>query len=318
MKIFRCPTSCCKDAQLALSIIAAPCLSCSFLLESPKQASRSAGKDNGLSSSFANKLFCSSEVCKQHRISSCHVACLSLCRGHGIVYTSHISALSCYSKHTAHPATPSKCLPTLRTMSSTPATSPAGSGCSAGSGSQTTATPVSEKGIPVAAYVYGSGSVGRALGRRSLDTFRSVKESLTSRRALDTTASQTRAAPATACSASAGSSPVEAPTKQRWFASLRSRASPAAHTPVSPTSLSSTLRRARLFRSPPTQEACDLAAPPSTPTQKLPIRPHLALPRLDMSSFQAEMQRVYTPLGEGFEYTKSSRGMVIMLPRSDV
>lgn len=81
--------------------------------------------------------------------------------------------------------------------------------------------------------------------------------------------------------------------------------------------MSSTLKRTRFFWPSPTQ-ACDHDAPPPKATQKLPARPPLALPRLDISSFQAEMQRMYTPLGECSDHLKSSRGTVAMLPLSDI
>lgn len=176
---------------------------------------------------------------------------------------------------------------TLVDMPPTPATTPGRVGCSA---CENATTPGSDKNMP--AYSYGSGSVGRALGLRSLDTFRSVRSrSLRDRSALGTATNQKTAevaAPAT--SVSAGSSPVSPPAKQRWYDSLRARASQIP-TPSSPTSMSSTLKRARFFRSSPTQVSSpDFPFPSEVQNQS--SRAPGPLPRLDISSFQSELQRM--------------------------
>lgn len=171
-------------------------------------------------------------------------------------------------------------------MPSNTTTPPGRVGCSACEN----ATPGSDKKKPTT-YSYGSGSVGRALGRRSLDTFLSVRGSLGGRSALGTTTNQKPAEPAaSATSVSAGSSPVDPPAKQRWYDSLRSRASQIPM-PSSPTSMSSTLKRTRFFRSSPTQVSGHDFPSPTEPQNQLSRAPP-PLPRLDVSSFQSELQRM--------------------------
>lgn len=174
------------------------------------------------------------------------------------------------------------------------------------------ACPSNENGEPgctktTSPTAYGSATVGRRLGRRSLDTFSSIRVSFKGRQALTTTTNAT--VPALKCG-SAGSSPV-GPAKQKWFDSLRGKSSQIPSqipTPSSPTSMSSTLKRSRFFRSSPVQ--------PPVPDLSLnalwAIR--APLPKLEIASFQSELQRMSIfgevaeiPIAEAGEYLKKNK-----------
>lgn len=130
----------------------------------------------------------------------------------------------------------------------------------------------------------GSGSVGRILGRRSLDAFSSIRGSLKGHRALHPTTNQKPAS--SLMTASADNSPNEVPLKQRWFDSLRGNASQIP-TPLSPTSMSPTLKRSRFLWSAPNLPPEDeLSSPTALQTR---LRDHL--PQLQIASFRSEMQR---------------------------
>lgn len=158
---------------------------------------------------------------------------------------------------------------------------------------------------PPLAYKTSSASVGRNIGRRSLDAFSSIRRSLSGhRRALNTTTNQA-ATPtlnlhvALTC-ASAGVSPIE-PAKQKWYDSLRGKASQIP-TPSSPTSMSSTLKRSRFFRSAPAQPP---PAPDLPPTVLEALR--APLPKLELASFQSELQRM-SMFGEPDEKSTTGSG----------
>lgn len=99
-------------------------------------------------------------------------------------------------------------------------------------------TPKSAVSQPSPSY----GSMSRTLGHRSLDAVRSVRGSIKGRRALNMATNTIPATSSTSCS----SGPVGSATKQRWYDSIRSRASQIPM-PSSPSSSSPTLKR-RLFK----------------------------------------------------------------------
>lgn len=162
-------------------------------------------------------------------------------------------------------------------MPATPATPPRRVGCSACPDGENTA-PGSNKSMPN----YTHGSVGRTLGRRSLDAVRSVRGSIRGRRVLHATTNHKPASQAT--SVSAGSSPVAA--KQRWYDSLRSRATQIPM-PSSPISMSSTLKRSRFFRSSPIQPPSPGLSPSSNHHAS-----RVPLPRLELPSFESELRQL--------------------------
>lgn len=199
---------------------------------------------------------------------------------------------------------------TLKNMSPTPLTPPAQGGYSACLGSED-ATPRSKKSLP--SHAYHCGSVDRTLGRRSLDAFNSLRGSFQGRRALQSTTNQKPVAPA--MSASAGSNPVGPPAKQRWYESLRDKSSQIP-TPSSPTSMSSTLKRSRFFRSSPTQLPIDSSPSVALQTQAIGD-PH---PKLEVASFRSELQRM-SIFGEHTERSYADTGRLsaqfyrVFLPR---
>lgn len=148
----------------------------------------------------------------------------------------------------------------------------------------------------------GSATVGRSVGRRSLDAFSSIRGSLKGpRRALNTTTNQKPAvAPAMTC-ASTSASPFE-PAKQKWYDSLRGKSSQIPLPSTSPISMSSTLkRRTRFFRSPPAQPPTpDLSAQATEP-------PRAPLPKLELASFQADLRRM-SLFGEATEQSSVDEG----------
>lgn len=166
-------------------------------------------------------------------------------------------------------------------MSSTSCPTPARLGCTACPGSEDT-TPVAKKGL--SSPITGSGSVGRTFGRRSLDAFSSIRGSLKGRRALHPTTNQKPASPV--MTANAGNILNEAPAKQRWFDSLRGNASQIP-TPLSPTSMSPTLRRSRFLWSAPNQPPEDDPSSPTAPWTRL----RDPIPQLQIASFRSELQR---------------------------
>lgn len=186
-------------------------------------------------------------------------------------------------------------------MSPSAFTPPARVGCSACPGSENN-TPGSKTSLPI--YVHGSASLGRPLGRRSLDAFSSIRGSFRGRRALQPTTNQKPATPT--MSTSAGNSPIGPPAKQRWYESLRGRSSQIP-TPSSPASMSSTLKRSRFFRSSPTRLALDGPSPPtaSQTGQTGTIRD--PLPKLQIASFQSELQRL-SMFGETTERSFADAG----------
>lgn len=195
-------------------------------------------------------------------------------------------------------------------MPRSPPGSPARIGCSACPGSEN-ATPGSHKCQPSYAYASGSASVGRTLGRRSLEAFSSLRGSFKGRRALQTTTNQKTAAPATSLSVGY-SSPVGPPTKQKWYESLRGKSSHIP-TPSSPTSMSSTLKRSRFFRSSPVQPRVRLPSPCAA-LQTMSVRDRL--PMLELDSFQSELQRM-SMFGEPTVDTgkTSAQKLPALLPR---
>lgn len=169
-------------------------------------------------------------------------------------------------------------------MSPTSCPTPARLGCTACPGSENATLDVRKD---LSSPINGSGSVGRTLGRRSLDAFSSIRGSLKGHRTLHPTTNQKPAS--STMTASAGNSPNEAPAKQRWFDSLRGNASQIP-TPLSPTSMSPTLKRSRFLWSAPNLPPED---DPSSPTAaQTRLRDHL--PQLQIASFRSELQR--TPL----------------------
>lgn len=166
-------------------------------------------------------------------------------------------------------------------MSPTSYTTHARMGCSACPGNEN-ATFGTNKGL--SSPISGSGSVGRTLGRRSLDAFSSIRGSLKGHRALHPATNQKPADSTT--SAGAGNSPNEIPAKQRWFDSLRSNASQIP-TPLSPTSMSPTLKRSRFLWAAPSQSLQDDPSSPIAPQTRV----RDCLPQLQIASFRSELQR---------------------------
>ncbi|KAG8165965.1 hypothetical protein KVR01_004517 [Diaporthe batatas] len=169
------------------------------------------------------------------------------------------------------------------------------------------------------------GSVGRALGHKSLDAVRSVRGSLKGQRALKTA---TNAIPATS-SSSCSSSPAGSATKQRWYDSIRSRTSQIP-TPRSPASSSPTLKR-RLFKNGADDEKLLTAPKCALHTSPTPLErsqrhvqaqtlrtppPKLELPGLDAdprrnTTFRACSEKVIQDIGRKYGATTPS-----ILPKS--
>lgn len=123
-------------------------------------------------------------------------------------------------------------------MSSNPVTPTGRTRCCLACPGGENVTPKSTVSQPSSLY----GSMGRTLGHRSLEAFRSVKGSIKGRQALNTATNAITAAPSPNCC----SSPAGSATKQRWYTSIRSGASQIPM-PSSPSSTSPTLKR-RLFK----------------------------------------------------------------------
>ncbi|KAF3769984.1 hypothetical protein M406DRAFT_66438 [Cryphonectria parasitica EP155] len=128
-------------------------------------------------------------------------------------------------------------------------------------------------------------SKSRSLGRRSLDAVRSIRTYSKGRRILDATTNQKIEPPTT--NASAESSPTGHSAKQRWYDSIRGRSSQVPN-PSSPESMSSTLKRSRFFKSSPVQPH---SHEPSISSALQSQAFRTPLPKLDLPSFQAELQR---------------------------
>lgn len=192
-------------------------------------------------------------------------------------------------------------------MSTDPATPPAGrAGCSACSGGENV-TP----GLSKSMHHYSNSSwKSRSLGRLSLDAVRSVRGTIKGRLALDTTTNQQPASPDT--SVSAGSSPVDPPAKQRWYDSLRSRASQIP-TPSSPSSMSSTLKRSRFFWSHdfPQQKG---SVVPSGELQTQAFR--TPLPKINLPSLQSELQ-TSAIFKSSYSSEKAACGMTLTLSHAN-
>lgn len=161
--------------------------------------------------------------------------------------------------------------------------------------------------IPAAAAAsFQPPSPRRSLGRRSVEAMRSLRGSIRGRLALEaTTNNSQRAASAVGLRVPSGpGSPPPPSTKQRWYSSLRSSRRPSQiPTPTSPSSLSLTSRRPRLFRSPESGGGCppkDLTMPSLDGEE--PIQPFKSpLPKLDLASFQSEWQAsaLFSPPASG-------------------
>lgn len=134
-----------------------------------------------------------------------------------------------------------------------------------------------------------------SLGRRSLEAVKSIRGTIKDRLALETATNSLQ--PSTAMSLIVNTSSSSPSVKQRWFDSLRSRASKIP-TPTSPASMSSTLRRSRFFRSSeaPLQEDTIVSFGKS---QSLPFKS--PLPKLELPSFQSELQTsaIFRPRSAG-------------------
>lgn len=132
----------------------------------------------------------------------------------------------------------------------------------------------------------------RSLGRRSLGTFTSMRGSKV-RRALDASTSQepdgagaTLRLPLTCAT---GSRPASH-TKPKWYDSLRGRSSQAPIS-MSPRSVSSTVKRSRFFWSSPAQPT-DADSPFDGHVPRTPLVLRAPLPKLEIESFQSELQRL--------------------------
>lgn len=163
---------------------------------------------------------------------------------------------------------------------------PARMGCRACPGDEN-ASPGHKKSISQL-HASGSITVGRSIGRRSLDAFSSIRGSLKGhRQALNTTTNQKPGVSLAMTCMSAGASPFE-PAKPKWYDSLRGKSSQIPLPSTSPVSMSSTLKRTRtrFFRSPQAQ------LPPTDLPSHAPQTLRAPLPKLELASFQADLRRL--------------------------